>query len=273
MTKATIPFKLEQFASGRFDVLAENGSRMGSIIGGGTGSHTSWGAEIGSRVVGYFSTKPKAATAILEARGVKGLYEQMKDIVEGPDSILESYKDDFYKVDKEVMEGWKCATGMLWVVRKNGTNLVQLDSPFTEREGMAILEALHPSLTGQQWQLHHVDVTDLKVKSITETAARDLVRRKPIYDVQNTYITWWGKTIAEIRTTQVQSRHYGLTCALEIHCESEPDEKTLAILPRCGFHYLQQQQRSMFATAASVSVYFGKKRLYHWDHPSNRSAD
>jgi hypothetical protein len=273
MTTASIPFKLEQFASGRFAVLAENGSRMGSIIGGGTGSHASWGAEIGSKVLGYFATKPKAATAILEARGVKGLYAQMKAIVEGPDSILESYKDDFYKVDKEVMEGWKCATGMLWVVRKNGTNLVQLDSPFTEREGLAILDALNPTLTGQGWQLWHVDITDLKVKSITEAAARDLVRRKPIYDVQDTFITCWGKTIAEIKTKQVQSRRYELTSALEIHCEREPDEKTLAILPRCGFHYLQKQQRSMFATAASMSVYFGKKRLFHWDHPSNRPAD
>ncbi|NEX60222.1 hypothetical protein [Noviherbaspirillum galbum] len=157
------------------------------------------------------------------------------------------------------METWKCATGMLWVVRPNGTNLVQLDSRFTAREGMAILEAMHPDRTGAPWQLWHVDVTDLKVKPITEGQARDLVKRTPLYDVKNNFVTCWGKAIAEIRTRQVPTGPWEMGTGLEIHCEAEPDEKTLAVLPRCASYYLQQQHKSLFTAAASVEVFFWKE--------------
>ncbi|NEX60220.1 hypothetical protein [Noviherbaspirillum galbum] len=96
MNTAAIPYKLEKFATGRFDVPAENGSRMGAITGGGTGEHAAWCAEIGNKVVGYFPTRPRAATAIMEARGVKGLFAQMQAIVEAPDGILKNYLDDFF---------------------------------------------------------------------------------------------------------------------------------------------------------------------------------
>lgn len=56
-------FVLERFANGRYDVKRD-GMRIGSVIGG----RRSWCAEIGSRVVGYFTSPRKAGKAIVEAR-------------------------------------------------------------------------------------------------------------------------------------------------------------------------------------------------------------
>lgn len=55
-------FRLEKFATGRFDVKAPNGLRLGSVIGG----RRTWCAEIGNRVVGYFRSPRAAGEALVK---------------------------------------------------------------------------------------------------------------------------------------------------------------------------------------------------------------
>jgi hypothetical protein len=102
-------YQLQQFASGRFDVLAENGMRAGSILGGAG----SWCAEIGNRGVGYYETQDLAARAILQDQGITGIFDQMKAIIESGKLLQKAYSDDFSVNDQSYVKEWACATNLL----------------------------------------------------------------------------------------------------------------------------------------------------------------
>lgn len=250
-------YTLEQFAQGRFDVFAENGTRAGSIIGGAN----NWTAEIGNKVVGRFKNKVKAAHAILKDRGIQGIYQQMRAIIESPNGLLQSYKDDFYVCDRQYIAAWHCATSLIWVVRKSGTHLFSLDLPLTKTEGEAILDAMHPNRTGSPWELYLVDVLDLKVKPITETVARKLIAQTPKYAIKDGAITSTGAEIAKFNISL--SLGSDRQCDVTIDCLHEPSQRMIAVLQRMARIALHQAKNnySIFASS-TISVLFEKKKMF-----------
>jgi hypothetical protein len=260
--KKGIMFSLEKTSAGRFDVHAVNGSRAGAIIGGaGT-----WCAEVGNRVVGHFPTKEAAAEAILKDQGIEDIFVQMQAIIESPDGLLKRYKDDFYRHDRSFVDQWSCATSVLWVVRPSGTHTVPLDLPFTQREGVAVLDAVHPDYTGTPWALYHIDAISMKVKPITEANARSLVAQSPKYGLNNGFITSNGTAIASVTITPANDfKSFVRRCYVTIKCNSEPSNRTLAILQRMAFFAVTQKEGGdRFSAPASIEIWFEKSRLYEW---------
>lgn len=255
-------FQLQQFAAGRFDVCTENGMRAGSILGGD--GH--WCAEIGNRVIGYFPTQEQAAKAILVDRGIVGLYEQMARINESSGRLKQNFFDDFVVHDKRAIEEWGGATSMLWIVREHSTHLVALDLPLTKREGTATLRAMHPDLTGRPWDLYLVDADTLKVKSITEAQADELVQRPPKYAVGEDAIMSYGRKIAAVRRSfSFRNMAAGNRCNVLIECESEPSKQRLAILKRLAFYAASPDgSGGSFGAAAGICIRFETTTLYSW---------
>lgn len=256
-------FTLEKFGEGRFDVLAENGMRAGSIVGGSD----IWCAEVGNKVIGYLPNRTKAAEAIMKDRGIQGIYQQMQAIIESPKGLLQSYKDDFYLDDRKFIESWHCATSLIWVVRKSGTHIIALDMPFTKKEGEAILGAMHPDRTGSPWELYLVDVIDLKVKPVTETVARSLITRTPKFGIKNGFITSHGSDIAKIDMSLAQGyQQFDRRCNVTINCKNEPSIRTLAVLQRMAFIAVSLENNGdLFSAPATIAVFFEKKQLFKWE--------
>lgn len=256
-------YQLEKFATGRFDVRAENGMRVGSIIGGGE----KWCAEIGNRVLGYHSSTDEAARAILADQGIVGIYEQMAEIIHSKKMLHDSYFDDFKLHDRRCIEEYGCATNHLWVIRPTGTHLVQLDLPFSQREGEAVLNAVHPDLTGQPWDLYLIDAIKLKVLPISEAQARQLVAQSPKYRVEGTKITFHRTPIATISLTPLHSlASVGRRCQVRIDCETEPSTQQLALLKRLAFFAgTPIGNGNEYGAAATIEIRFDGKLLYHWN--------
>lgn len=254
-------YQLEQFATGRFDVRAENGARAGSILGGAG----NWCAEVGNRVVGYYPTVDAAAKAILADRGIVGIYEQMTRIIQSTNRLQQAYFDDFSVHDLSFIGQWGGATSVLWVVRPLGTHLVALDMPMSSREGLAVLRAVHPDLTGTPWDLYIVDCETLQVKAISEAQAGELVLRPPKYGVTDESFTAYGKSIATVR----RSHAYGEAGVarkshLTIDCTEEPSKQRLVVLKRLAFFAGTSDVGGGYGAAASITINFDGNSIFRW---------
>ena len=262
-------YRFEQFATGRFDVIAINGMRAGSIIGG----KQCWQAEIGQKVIGtQYKSKVAAANAVMVANGYRGFFEQMQEILEANPDMLQHYKDDFYKIDREILEAWQCATDMLWFVRKSGTDLIELDCGFSESSGAAVLQGFDPAITGAPLHIFHLDSKSMKVKPVTAVQARRMLAETPTYDVKNDFITRYGKSIAKVEFANVPIGHLKQGVAVTVRCEEEPSPRTLLLIRRLAAHAQVKREHSLFAKHHSLEVLFGKKRLFLWERATQPQA-
>lgn len=255
-------FQLEQFANGRFDVLTENGMRAGSILG----AAGNWCAEVGNRVVGYFKTQEDAARSILDQRGIKGIFDQMTAIIEAGKLLDEAYADDFYVSDRKFVKEWACATNLLWIVRPFGTHIVQLDLPTSKREGSAVLDGVHPEITGRPWQIYLVDAAALKVTPISEAQARHMVAQTPRYGYRNGSITFMDKPVAAVKLS-LKPGHasFDRRCLVTATCIEEPGRQRLQAISRLAFHAATPSaNEGAFCAPAEIAIFYGRKRLYHW---------
>ena len=247
MQSSPAPFHLEEFASGRYDVLAENGRRAGSIIGG----NARYAAEIGSRTLGWYSSKKQAATVVLEHAGITGLFQQMHAILArtaGADATHHAHLLDF---DRLSMHDWQCATDSLWAIHRSGTSLIHLDLPLSNRQTTSVLDAFTSRSANQVWQLYHIDVNALLVKPLTEAAARMRISQPALYQLAGNCVCHAAQEIAEIN---VIPRANG-ACAIRLSCNNEPSSKRMVILKEIArqywhLHLAQQYQRLELVTVS-----------------------
>lgn len=84
------------------------------------------------------------------------IFEQMRAIIEGPNSILKHYKDDFYVIDKEILEKSVAPdTRFMWIVRECGTHLIPLG---VHRKMHEELEAVLTTHSGNARQTFIIEV-------------------------------------------------------------------------------------------------------------------
>lgn len=250
-------FELEKFAEGRYDVLAENGTRAGSILGGAS----NWTAEVGNRVVGRFPTQSDAAEAIMKDRGIKGIFDQMAAFIESGNLLHESHGDQFYKFDRNFVDHWKCATSFLWIVRRTGTNIIALDLPSTQREATAFTDAYRDD--EGNYKVYLVDANALTVKAIDTPAAINLANQPPKFKVKDGCIASYGTTIASVTLTGAIGRQqFDRRCHVKIDCVDEPSKRILAVLQQLAFTAILESGK--FSAPESIEIFYGKLRLYEW---------
>jgi hypothetical protein len=256
-------FRLEEFASGRYDVYsAINGLRAGSLIGG----NGQWCAEQGSKPLGYFGTKDDAAMALIEARGFpsRTLFEQMRAFIEGPQKPLQRYLDDFYKHDRAYLDEWQNATDMLWFVTATATHLVLLDlDEITKREGNAVLEARDPAITGQPLHIHHLDVATGRMRPCTSAKALALINNQvQTYRFASGAIKKNGETLARVTLTverrAAKSPHANIAMAVA----REPSQKEIAVLRRFAAYAAVRHFGTLFAAVGHVRIADDQRAYY-----------
>ena len=248
-------FRLEAFASGRYDVYsAINGLRAGALIGG----NGQWCAEQGAKTLGYFETKDAAAMALIQARGFPSqtLFEQMRDFIEGPQRPLQHYQDDFYKHDRAYLDGWRNATDLLWFVTATATHLVPLDlDEITKREGNAVLEARDPAITGQPLHIHHLDVATGRMRPCTSNKAHSLIN-----SLTQTYRLGWGnlkkhgETLARVTITVNRPPAQSPIANVAMAVTCEPSPKEIAVLRRFAAYAAVRHFGTLFAAVGHVRI-------------------
>lgn len=256
-------YHLEIIASGRYDVRTENGLRVGALIGA-TGN---WCAEVGNRVVGYFDTQDDAAKAILKDRGIKGIFEQMTEIIQSERTFKEDRFQDFDRHDRNYISQWACATNLIWIVRPYATHMVALDLATSQREGTAVLNAVNPDITGLPWKLYLINADKLKVEPITEEKARTLVAEPPKYGISGGAITSFGNPIAHVSFSQAHGyQSFDRRCHIKVNCITEPSKRELQAIIRMAY-IASSSGYANEGTPVSLSVFFGNARLYSWSLP------
>ncbi|MGE8453976.1 MAG: hypothetical protein ACN6OP_25875 [Pseudomonadales bacterium] len=256
-------FRLEAFASGRYDVYsAINGLRAGSLIGG----NGQWCAEQGNKPLGYFGTKDDAAMALIQARGFpfQTLFEQMRAFIEGPQKPLQHYQDDFYKHDRAYLEEWQNATDMLWFVTDTATHLVMLDlDEITKREGNAILEARDPTITGKPLHLHHLDVATGRMRPCTPAKALALINNQAqTYRLASGAIKKNGETLARLTLTVERLAAQSPLANIAMAVTREPSQKEIAVLRRFAAYAAVRHFGSLFAAVGQVRIADNERAYY-----------
>lgn len=253
------PYMLEKFAEGRFDVLAENGMRAGSIIGG----HDQFAAEIGNRTIGRFTNKGKAAEAILEHAGITGIFDQMSMIAKTSPVVAEVHRRDLMTFDRSEIEAWKCATSSLWAIHRAGTSLIHLDLPQSRRHALAVLDAFTPGSNDSGWSLYLIDVNDLKVKPITESSARRLVSESPLFQLDGNEVRFAGVVVATLDMSEAVPASAG-KCKVTIHCATPPADRRLTVLREIARQYYGINARDKYTGIESIHLRHGRAVRCLW---------
>ena len=265
-------FRLEEFASGRYDVYsAINGLRAGSLIGG----DGQWCAEQGSKPLGYFGTKDDAAMALIHARGFPSqtLFEQMRAFVEGPLKPLQHYQDDFYKHDRAYLDEWQNATDMLWFVTATATHLVMLDlDEITKREGNAVLEARDPAITGHPLHIHHLDVGTGRMRPCTQEKALALINNQAqTYRFVSGTIKKNGETFARMTLTVERRPAQSPIANIAMAVAREPSLKEIAVLRRFAAYAAVRHFGTLFAAVGHVRIADAERAYFDSARPAPKS--
>lgn len=255
-------YRMEDVAQGRFDVHAENGMRVGHVIGG----NGQWTAEVGNKVVGQFSAKEACAEAILDHRGVVSIKAQMAAIIEARTTMQKDAKQDFYVEDVRFLDKWHCATNLIWIVKDGSTQLQALDCPFSADTIHEVLEISCPENQSSNCTIYLIDFDTLKVKEVTEENVRSMVFYSPKYDLQGNKVKRYGEVIAEILVAPSHERGQGgvRLCHVTMQCLKEPSAGTTAVLGGLAFEYIRRVEREKYAAPTSVEVRSGSKTFYTW---------
>ena len=265
-------FRLEEFASGRYDVYsAINGLRAGSLIGG----NGQWCAEQGSKPLGYFGTKDDAAMALIQARGFPSqtLFEQMRAFVEGPLKPLQHYQDDFYKHDRAYLDEWQNATDMLWFVTATATHLVMLDlDEITKREGNAVLEARDPAITSHPLHIHHLDVGTGRMRPCTPAKALALINNQAqTYRFVSGTIKKNGETFARVTLTVERRPAQSPIANIAMAVAREPSQKEIAVLRRFAAYAAVRYFGTLFAAVGHVRIADAERAYFDSARPVPKS--
>lgn len=256
------PHQLEQFADGRYDVLAENVMRAGAIIG----AKDHYCAEAGRKSIGRYPSKKQAANAVLEHAGITGLVQQMSAILAQKNNTTIAHRNDFTMFDTGDIEEWKCATNLLWVIHRAGTSLVHLDLPLSERQALAVLDAFTPGPQQSGWALYLVNVDNLKVTPLTEGGARNLVRATPRYKFDGTKIVSYGRVIADVEVKKESSESKN-KCVIQVRSTEEPDKQRIKVLAELGRQYYAVHLVGQYDGFERITVRQGQE--VHRESPCN----
>lgn len=256
-------FSIQKIGLGRYDVLAENGMRAGSILG----IDGAWSAEIGDEVVGDFSTRETAAMAVLNSKGIRGIFDQMRAIIESEPELLTENRHKFYVQDQALIAGYKCATDILWIVHQTGTCAIPLDLPISKKEAAKAMFQHHPEQSGNPWKLYLIDCGDLQVKEIAEQVAHARLQNSPKYQFLGRKIVYGRKTIATVRITQPAGYIAAdRKCAVQIECDHDPSPQMTAMLSRLAFAAPAEiPGKDVFNQPVRIEVVHKNKVAYLWE--------
>lgn len=255
-------FTLENFAQGRFDVFAENGMRVGHIIGG----NGTWAAEVGNKVLGHYGNTQSCAEAILSHKGIVSIKAQMELIIARHPTMKRDAKQDFYVEDVRFIDNWHCATNLIWIVTDNCTQLHALDLPQSADDVFESLDKYCPEGCKQECQIYLVDFDKLQVTPITEHQARSMVFTSPKYQLHQDVVKLYADVLARISMRAAHELGYGNArrCHVTVECEIEPSAGSVAVLAGMVFKYVRDDESKRFAAPKTVEVRYAGKKLYEW---------
>lgn len=262
-------YTLDNFAQGRFDVRAENGMRVGHIIGG----NGTWAAEVGDKVLGHFKKKESCAEAILAHKGIVSIKAQMESIIVRRVGMQTDAKQDFFVEDVRFIDNWHCATNLIWAVADNCTQLHPLDLPQSADEIFETLDKYCPEGEKQQCTLYLVDFDKLQVQSVTVLQVRSMLFTSPKYQVHQDVVKLYSNVLARISVRAAFERGYGnaALCHVTLECEHEPSAGSVAVLAGIAFKYVRNDENKRFAAPKTVEVRYAGKTLYSWTAQQNNS--
>ncbi len=261
-------YTLVKFADGRFDVVLDNGMRAGTLMGG----RTCWLAERGTKSIGYYPTKKRAAEAILQDAKVVPIFEQMRQIIDRPQPLLTSHRSDFDPIDRDLLIAFRSAVDFIWVVHSSGTHLQPLDVPSSKKGVIGIIEARRTA--GTPFEVYHIDQTATKVRRLEIDQAVALANRPPAWRVEGTSVMHYGKIVADVESKLIPTPGSwpGNKGAIVFACRTEPSRKTCAVLLHLGGDMEIHRVRSLFACPASIEVRYNGRRVDGWRSESFDAA-
>lgn len=257
-------YSIQNKGLGRYDVLAENGMRAGSILG----INGAWSAEIGNEVVGDFSTRDSAAMAVLSSKGIKGIFDQMCAIIESEPDLLIENRHKFYVQDQALIASYKCATDILWIVHQSGTCTIPLDLPISRKDAAKAMYQHNPTTSGKPWKLFLIDCVRLQVEEITEQAAQARLTNSPKYQFAGKKIVSGRLTIATVRMTQPAGYVAAdRKCNVKVECDVDPSPQMTAMLSRLAFAAPAEiPGKDVFNQPVRIEVVHKNKVAYLWEH-------